>query len=487
VASSCSIITMAAIAIIILFLFVLVAIIITAILIPGFMENIGFVQIVGGTPRLDLYSTNLIIINNAYALNVGRLANMEQQQNAKLASIDGELNNFNAYQQTRIATFNTQYQGYLTAYTALYSNSTPDLSFVCPAFLNPPNSIVAAQVGLNLNISAVACKIVPIDARIYTGYQPDIFESGLSTIYDTYVSALRNVVLNTLIILGALIVIEIGLTIIFKITFKFLKRMGSIRINETYWFVPIRNDPIGEYIDEETETMLYETKVINFEVAIRFGFVFEGIGIAKTKFPDPLAEIVDEEKDLENNDPEKEKQNKKKEKEEKKKEKEEKKEEKKKDNNKDIELTETPVKPSDLIKKINEQNTPQNPPPKRKLETKPSLIVSLTLKVSHLVGNDLAELKEVVKRTTELESWITKTYSESLEQMNFTFINTLCQLLLSSKKDTAFKNLTDLETALKERLLALVMIVKKIARVKHEKELEKQKEKEKAKVKSDTK
>jgi len=71
--------------------------------------------------------------------------------------------------------------------------------------------------------------------------------------------------------------------------------------------------------------------------------------------------------------------------------------------------------------------------------------------------------------------------------MNFTFINTLCQLLLSSKKDTAFKNLTDLETALKERLLALVMIVKKIARVKHEKELEKQKEKEKAKVKSDTK
>jgi len=96
------------------------------------------------------------------------------------------------------------------------------------------------------------------------------------------------------------------LSITYSITWKFLKRMGAIRINETYWFVPIRNDPIGDYIDEETEKVLFETKVVSFQLSIRFGFVFEGIGIAKSSFLDPLAAIADVEKGEEKKEPEKE-------------------------------------------------------------------------------------------------------------------------------------------------------------------------------------
>jgi len=103
-------ITTMTIGIILLFFLAVVAIIITAILIPGFMENIGFVQIVGSTPRADLFATNLMIINNAYYLNVGKLANIEQEQNNELASLGAEYSSFNNYEETRVSTFNTQYE-----------------------------------------------------------------------------------------------------------------------------------------------------------------------------------------------------------------------------------------------------------------------------------------------------------------------------------------------------------------------------------------
>jgi len=153
------------------------------------------------------------------------------------------------------------------------------------------------------------------------------------------------------------------------------------------------------------------------------------------------------------------------------------KEKKKKENEKEIELTETTAKPSDIIKKINEENNKQIPPRDLQLKAKPSIIASISLKISQLTGSDLADLKDVIKRTNELVAWITKTYSESIEQLNLNLINTLCEFLIKSRRDIIFKNLTDLETALKEILISLTIIVRKVELQKKEKELEAQKKK----------
>jgi len=73
----------------------------------------------------------------------------------------------------------------------------------------------------------------------------------------------------------------------------------------------------------------------------------------------------------------------------------------------------------------------------------------------------MSELKEVNKRVRELEKWIKKNYPSTIEEAKFELINVLCELLLKSKKDSAFKNLSDLEKALIGILVILTIAEKK--------------------------
>jgi len=100
----------------------------------------------------------------------------------------------------------------------------------------------------------------------------------------------------------------------------------------------------------------------------------------------------------------------------------------------------------------------------------------------------MSELKEVNKRVRELEKWIKKNYPSTIEEAKFELINVLCELLLKSKKDSAFKNLSDLEKALIGILVILTIAEKKkkLEQVKQAKEEIELKEMKKRK-KSDTK
>jgi len=250
------------------------------VLAPGVLESMGVMTLLVQPLRVQLATTNIAIVQQAYYLNTKVLYAYEQNANARQQQYEIDVNLFNAQQINLVIQHNLQYNSIQAALKKLPDSGTID-------FCNPMD---ATQ--LYVDYDSYECQFSTIEARVKADFHPDDFQQSLTLVFDVYIAAFRDATIVTVACIAGFIGFLIATNVLMSFVLAMFKKFNAVKVNRKRWYMEIEQDSEDE--DDEEDEQQQEIKKLlkkcedhyGDEFVMRFKRVLDGIKSLKKEFKD---------------------------------------------------------------------------------------------------------------------------------------------------------------------------------------------------------